>query len=259
MYAFQLCRALAYIHAKGICHRDIKPQNLLIDPHTCVMKLCDFGSAKTLVRGEPNVSYICSRYYRAPELIFGSTAYTTAVDVWSLGCVLAEMLLGEPLFPGENGVDQLVEIIKVLGTPTRDQITAMNAQHHEFRFAQVKPHPWPKVFRGRTPSEAVDLVSRLLQYVPEKRLRPLDALAHPFFAELRDPGVRLPGNKPLPPALFQFTEEEMNVNAELVRSLIPRVPPPPPPSPALPTSMGGEGEGVPGSSAAPPVPLTSTA
>ena len=70
-------------------------------------------SAKQLVRGEPNVSYICSRYYRAPELIFGATDYTSNIDIWSAGCVLAELLLGQPIFPGDSGVDQLVEIIKV--------------------------------------------------------------------------------------------------------------------------------------------------
>lgn len=72
-----------------------------------------FPSAKQLVRGEPNVSYICSRYYRAPELIFGATDYTANIDIWSAGCVLAELLLGQPIFPGDSGVDQLVEIIKV--------------------------------------------------------------------------------------------------------------------------------------------------
>jgi serine/threonine protein kinase len=96
---------LTYIHSLGICHRDIKPQNLLVDPQTHSLKVCDFGSAKRLVRGEINVSYICSRYYRAPELIFGATEYTNAIDVWSVGCVMAEMLLGQPLFPGDSGVD----------------------------------------------------------------------------------------------------------------------------------------------------------
>lgn len=79
LYMYQLFRSLAYIHSLGICHRDIKPQNLLLDPETGVLKLCDFGSAKHLVRGEPNVSYICSRYYRAPELIFGAIDYTTKI------------------------------------------------------------------------------------------------------------------------------------------------------------------------------------
>ena len=79
LYMYQLMRSLAYIHSVGICHRDIKPQNLLLNPSTGVLKLCDFGSAKILVAGEPNVSYICSRYYRAPELIFGATNYTTNI------------------------------------------------------------------------------------------------------------------------------------------------------------------------------------
>jgi serine/threonine protein kinase len=113
LYAFQTLRALAYLHHVGICHRDIKPQNLLIDQEKQLIKICDFGSAKKLIKGEPNVSYICSRYYRAPELIFGCSDYSTQIDVWSIGCVLAEFIIGDPIFPGESGVDQLVQIIKV--------------------------------------------------------------------------------------------------------------------------------------------------
>jgi glycogen synthase kinase 3 beta len=79
LYIYQLFRSLAYIHSRGICHRDIKPQNLLLDPASGILKLCDFGSAKILVEDEPNVSYICSRYYRAPELIFSATNYTTKI------------------------------------------------------------------------------------------------------------------------------------------------------------------------------------
>lgn len=94
LYSYQLFRSLNYIHSLGICHRDIKPQNLLIDPLTGILKLCDFGSAKILNPTEPNVSYICSRYYRAPELIFGARNYTTKIDIWSAGCVVAEMTLG---------------------------------------------------------------------------------------------------------------------------------------------------------------------
>lgn len=86
LYMYQLFRSLAYIHSLGVCHRDIKPQNLLLDPETAVLKLCDFGSAKQLFPGEPNVSYICSRYYRAPELIFGAINYTTKIGKSNVEC-----------------------------------------------------------------------------------------------------------------------------------------------------------------------------
>jgi len=222
LYTYQILRALGYIHSLGICHRDIKPQNLLLDPNTGVLKLCDFGSAKMLVKGEPNVSYICSRYYRAPELIFGSTTYTSAIDVWSVGCVLAELLLGQPLFPGESGVDQLVEIIKVLGTPTREEIQAMNPTYTEYKFPQIKGHPWTKVFKSRTPPEAIDLVSKLLSYTPTTRLTALEACSHPFFDELRDPATILPNGKPLPSNLFKFSDSELaNASPSLISKLIP--------------------------------------
>ncbi|PUZ36146.1 hypothetical protein GQ55_9G015500 [Panicum hallii var. hallii] len=222
LYTYQICRALAYIHnCIGICHRDIKPQNVLVNPHTHQLKICDFGSAKVLVRGEPNISYICSRYYRAPELIFGATEYTTAIDLWSTGCVMAELLLGQPLFPGESGVDQLVEIIKVLGTPTREEIKCMNPNYTEFKFPQIKAHPWHKVFQKKLPPEAVDLVSRFLQYSPNLRCTALEACMHPFFDELRDPSTRLPNGRPLPP-LFNFRSQELKgVPPEVVERLVP--------------------------------------
>ncbi|KAK9455607.1 kinase-like domain-containing protein [Dipodascopsis uninucleata] len=226
LYIYQLFRSLAYIHSQGICHRDIKPQNLLMDPKTGVLKLCDFGSAKILVAGEPNVSYICSRYYRAPELIFGATNYTTKIDVWSTGCVMAELMLGQPLFPGESGIDQLVEIIKVLGTPSREQIKTMNPNYMEHKFPQIRPHPFTKVFR-RGPPDAIDLISQLLEYNPNQRLSAIQAMCHPFFDELRDPYIRLPdsrhpGNPPhdLPP-LFNFTLHELSIAPELNDKLVP--------------------------------------
>ncbi|XP_049355204.1 shaggy-related protein kinase epsilon-like [Solanum verrucosum] len=173
------------------------------------------------VKGEPNISYICSRYYRAPELIFGATEYTFAIDIWSVGCVLAELLLGQPLFPGESGVDQLVEIIKVLGTPTREEIKCMNPNYTEFKFPQIKAHPWHKIFHKRMPPEAVDLVSRLLQYSPNLRSTALEACTHSFFDELRDPKTRLPNGRPLPP-LFNFRPQELKgASAELLNKLIP--------------------------------------
>ncbi|KAG6514931.1 hypothetical protein ZIOFF_025307 [Zingiber officinale] len=175
LYTYQLFRGLSYIHTvRGVCHRDVKPQNVLVDPLTHQVKLCDFGSAISI-------------------------EYTTSIDIWSTGCVLAELLLGQPLFPGENAVGQLVEIIKVLGTPTREEIRCMNPNYTEFKFPQIKAHPWHKIFHKRMPPEAIDLnyftpspiFSKLSVQCFEFYIQ-LEACAHPFFDELRDANTRLP-------------------------------------------------------------------
>lgn len=220
LYMYQLLRALAHLHALNICHRDIKPQNLLVDPSTAILKLCDFGSAKMLVPDEPNVSYICSRYYRAPELIFGATNYTCDIDVWSAGCVQAELMLGQPIFPGDSGVDQLVEIIKLLGTPSKEAIKEMNPNYTEFKFPTIKAHPWSKVFKAKTEESAIALCSCLLEYSPKKRMGAFEALTHSFFDELRSVGLKLPNDKSLPP-LFNFSEKEKTYNTSLNKLLIP--------------------------------------
>lgn len=164
------------------------------------------------------MAYICSRFYRAPELIFGSTDYSTMIDVWSQGCVFAELLIGTPIFPGSSGVDQLVEIIKVrfwrlplsvalyvlplcfecslaafplllphstlfffllvnaqvLGTPTKDELKSMNPNYQEFKFPQIRAYPWGSIFKPSTPPESIDLIGKLLAYVPDKRLKSIE-------------------------------------------------------------------------------------
>lgn len=158
--------------------------------------------------GEPNISYICSRYYRAPELIFGNTEYDCSIDLWSVGCVIAELMLTMPIFPGESGSDQIVEIIKILGTPTKEQIRAMNPNYTEYRFPHISPIPWDKVFKPNTNPEAVKFVSRLLVYNPKQRPHPLQILTDEFFDELRIEGTKLPNGQSLPDFLFDFTVEE---------------------------------------------------
>uniref|UniRef100_A0A183VCK1 Protein kinase domain-containing protein n=1 Tax=Toxocara canis TaxID=6265 RepID=A0A183VCK1_TOXCA len=214
--------AVADRRFSGICHRDIKPQNLLVDPVTSVLKLCDFGSAKYMVNGESNLSYICSRYYRAPELMFGSNNYTCSVDVWSAGAVLAELLYGRPVFSGRCGLEQLIAVIRVLGTPSKNEILEMNPQYVEQKLPIIKATPWPCVFSPETCPLAVDLVSLVLAYSPSKRLRPLAACAHAFFDELRKSNLKLPNGRPIPNCT-DFTLDELASDANLLPILCPQL------------------------------------
>lgn len=220
VYTYQVFRSLAYLHSLNISHRDVKPQNLLLNPDTHIIKLCDFGSAKELAKGDTNVAYICSRYYRAPELVLGATDYTCQIDVWSAGCVLAELFQGHPVFPGANGPDQMVEIIKILGTPSFDDLNSINPRFTQFRFPYLAPHPWEKVIKHLPPAEALDLISRVLVYSPSRRITPLEACAHPFYDELRRRGTRFRNGQRLPP-LFNFKPEELEINPSLNSKLRP--------------------------------------
>lgn len=206
LYMYQLFRSLAYSHSLGVCHRDIKPENLLVHPITGVLKLCDFGSAKILEEANTNVAYICSRYYRAPELIFGATSYTCSIDIWSAGCVMGELLLRKPFFEGETSIDQLVEIIKVLGDPTQQEIKVMNPGYFMDRaFPKVKAKSMADVIRG-SDDATVGLLKDIFQYDPKKRPTAIEAMVHPFFDELRDPETRLATGNQLP-KLFDFSKQ----------------------------------------------------
>lgn len=212
-FMFQLLRSIAYLQlpSVNVCHRDIKPHNLLVDSQKGILKICDFGSAKQLNPADANVAYICSRYYRAPELIFGNTYYTPAIDTWSVGCIFCEMLIGEPIFKGENSTNQLIEIIKILGTPNKEQLDHLNrSRQSELRLPQIKQKPWNRVFRENVPVEAHSLATDLLHYIPSRRSTPWRAMCHPFFDELHAEGTTLHNGRPLPPLLFVWSEEEIN-------------------------------------------------
>ena len=185
-YLYQTLKALEYVHSKRICHRDLKPDNLLVDASTLKLKLIDFGCAKVLVKGQPNVSYICSRYYRAPELMFGATEYTCAVDMWSIGTIMVELLLGHLPFQGQDSTQQhLVEIMKLLGTPTDKELRAMRATCSVDELPKLKAYPWERVFPAGTPARAMDLARKLLCYDPTQRLTATQALTHPFLQDVQ--------------------------------------------------------------------------
>lgn len=218
IYAYQMFRSLAYIHALGIVHRDIKPQNILVDTNDHRLVICDFGSAKKINPGERSVAYICSRYYRAPELILEQDKYGPEIDVWSIGCVIAEMFLGDPIFPGTGSRDQMIKIVGVLGPPTAAEITAM-AKTNNIKLPAVNPTGLAKKFTPQTNPLAIDLLSKVLVYDPKKRLHPLEALMHPYFDELRNQKLTINGKEIVD--LFNFTNEELSSKPSLASSLIP--------------------------------------
>jgi len=219
IYAYQMFRSLAYIHGLGICHRDIKPQNVLVDTNIHKVVICDFGSAKKLQPGETSVAYICSRYYRAPELILGEEQYNTAIDIWSVGCVVAEMFLGEPIFPGNSSKDQLLKIMQILGTPTQQEVTEM-CKKSKAKLPQIQGTGLKKKFRSGTNPLVIDLLQKVFAYSPKKRLKPLEILQHPYFDDLR--AQRLTINGKGITDLFNFNTVELSTNPELISKLVPK-------------------------------------
>lgn len=219
VYIYQLLRGLASLHREGVVHRDIKPANLLVDPATYCLKVCDFGTAKWVNTSEVGQAYVCSRFYRAPELILSTRDQNTSVDMWAAGCVLGEMLLHQPLFAGKDGIDQLFKIFEILGTPNTQQLVQMNPFYDAgVVFTQVPPLKWSKVLRARWSAQAEELLVMTLQYDPKQRPQPLEAMATDFFAELR----KNPPKTRVASELFNFSEQEMsNCPAELVRKLMP--------------------------------------
>lgn len=193
---YQILKALKYMHSGELLHRDLKPSNILLNSE-CSLKLCDFGLTRSIaslqtetVANPVLTDYVATRWYRAPEILCGSTRYSKAVDVWSVGCILAELLSGKPLFPGTSTMDQLDKIIEVTGRPSEADIDAINspfaATMLESLPANVKPRSLTQMFPTAS-REARDLIRRLLQFNPNKRITVEEALQHPYVAQFHDP------------------------------------------------------------------------
>lgn len=216
-FMFQLFRGLEYLHANGVLHRDLKPANLLVNSK-CELKISDFG----LARVEPDdikkkammTHHVVTRWYRPPELMLSpQDPYTAAVDMWSAGCIMIELLIRAPLFPGSDFLDQLARIFHVIGKPTPDEIAKLhNAQARKFinSLPNRKKTPFAELFPDMDKS-AADLLDNLLQYDPTRRISASQALQHPFFYEYF--GLELPQHPLIPPVKLElpFETQEMSL------------------------------------------------
>lgn len=186
---YQLMSAFLYLHSAKIIHRDIKPSNILVNEN-CDIKICDFGLSRQLgiEAGELLTEYVVTRHYRAPEIMLCSHFYNEAVDIWSAGCTLAEMLMRSTLFPGKNYIEMIHMIMERCGTPdaeTMDWITNPSAREYVENLPKKARIPFKESFHYPNPL-AVDLLEKLLEIDPKKRITAAVAVAHPYLSQFRD-------------------------------------------------------------------------
>ncbi|KAJ2808692.1 MAPK protein hog1 [Coemansia furcata] len=185
VFLYQILRGLKYVHSAGVIHRDLKPSNIVINEN-CDLKICDFGLAR--VQDPQMTGYVSTRHYRAPEIMLTWQKYDVAVDIWSAGCILAEMFEGTPLFPGKDHVHQFSIITELLGTPPDDVIQTIGSEN-TLRFVQSLPRRKPVSFKARFPRIeplAIDLLEKMLVFDPRKRITATEALAHPYLETYHD-------------------------------------------------------------------------
>ena len=233
-FVYQLLRGLKYIHSANVLHRDLKPSNLLLNAN-CDLKICDFGLARVdgaanarrdvdAADAEPGDSvstfmteYVVTRWYRAPELLLSCAEYTSAIDVWSVGCIFAELLGRKPLFPGKDYVHQLNLIARVAGTPAEHETGFVQSEKAR-RYLHALPRFERVDFRTVYPDaavEAVDLIDKMLAFDPSKRITVAQALAHPYLASLHDESDEPSAARPF---FFDFENETLSENR--VRDLV---------------------------------------
>jgi cyclin-dependent kinase 2 len=183
-YLYQILKGIAYCHSHRILHRDLKLANLLID-RKGVLKLADFGLARAF--GVPIRTYtheVVTLWYRAPEILLGQARYSTPVDMWSVGCIFAELVTKRPLFPGDCEIDELFRIFRTLGTPNEEVWPGVTTlPDYKSTFGQWKPQSLASVVPGLDPL-GLDLLSKMLRYAPQERISAKEALKHPYFDDL---------------------------------------------------------------------------
>ncbi|KAJ8110851.1 hypothetical protein OPT61_g6406 [Boeremia exigua] len=223
-FIYQILCGLKYIHSANVLHRDLKPGNLLVNAD-CELKICDFGLARGFsMDPEENAGYmteyVATRWYRAPEIMLSFQSYTKAIDVWSVGCILAELLGGKPFFKGRDYVDQLNQILHYLGTPneeTLSRIGSPRAQDYVRNLPRMQKIPFHTLFRAANP-DALDLLDRLLAFDPSSRISVETALEHRYLQIWHDAS-----DEPSCPTTFDFQFEVVDEIPDMKRMILDEV------------------------------------
>ncbi|CAI9755926.1 unnamed protein product [Fraxinus pennsylvanica] len=214
-FLYQILRGLKYVHSANVLHRDLKPSNLLLNSN-CDLKIGDFGLARVTSETDFMTEYVVTRWYRAPELLLNSSGYTTAIDVWSVGCIYMELMGRKPLFPGKDQVHQLRLLMELIGTPSEPELEFLNES------AKIYIRQLPRYARQRLTEKfprvnplAIDLIEKMLTFDPRKRITVQDALAHPYLNSLHDIS-----DEPICPTPFSFDFEQRALTEEQMKELI---------------------------------------
>lgn len=215
-FLYQLLRGLKYVHSANVLHRDLKPSNLLLNAN-CDLKIGDFGLARTTSETDFMTEYVVTRWYRAPELLLNCSEYTSAIDVWSVGCIFCEIMTREPLFPGKDYVHQLRLITELIGSPDDASLGFLRSENAK-RYVRQLPSYRKQNFSARFPNmspEALDLLEKMLIFDPSKRITVDEALCHPYLSSLHDIN-----DEPVGPGQFNFDFEQPTCTEEHIKELI---------------------------------------
>jgi len=213
---YQLLRGLKYVHSANVLHRDLKPSNLLLNAN-CDLKIGDFGLARTTSETDFMTEYVVTRWYRAPELLLNCSEYTAAIDVWSVGCILGEIVTREPLFPGRDYVHQLRLITELIGSPDDASLGFLrsdNARRYVRQLPQCRKQQFSTKFPSMSPG-ALDLLEKMLVFDPNKRITVEEALCHPYLSSLHDLN-----DEPVSLSPFGFDFEQPSCTEEHIKELI---------------------------------------
>ncbi len=230
-FIYQILRGTLYMHSANVVHRDLKPSNILANKN-CDLKICDLGLGRggmtetnddedkncdKLNADQPLTEYVITRWYRAPEVILCPSEYSKAVDIWSIGCIFAELLGRNPLFPGDNYLDQIQKIIAVLGSPSKDDLSFITNQQ-ALEFLLKLPKRTKQSFNTLFPKSnpvALDLLGKMLIFDPHKRYTVEKCISHPYFE-----GLHNPEEEPLSKTIFDWKFDDLELTKDNLQTMV---------------------------------------